>query len=131
MEEPDQRMWCQECHALRVLTESGAIICPNGHGMVLSNFDKRLLKTAERDQLRWKWLRQFPVCTPLTSRSGTIDGKLYTMHSPHPFNTSFVEWLADPKEWLKGQSGPYVIAQWNGEARCFRPLRKNTKGANP
>ena len=118
MLEPDPRIWCAECGKVKMMTELGGILCPDGHGGVIDTIStgitRRDLLFAARDKERWLWLQQFPEAQRINRRGVELEGKAYVQV---PFGgSSSVPWLEGPG----GPPPPHRICQVDGEARYVK-----------
>lgn len=58
-----RRHTCQECGDLRVLTERGAYLCPNGHGRVTTGINQTQERIAKERIAFLRWAEQWPEAT--------------------------------------------------------------------
>lgn len=124
----DLRMYCAECGQPRMMTEMGAILCPAGHGRVLSNVDitRRQLKNAGRDMERHRWACQYPLAHRVNRVTFTIEGQAGHWRRVLP---DAVEWghALQENEIAEGE----VVARLEDDrVFIFKPCRR-TGSANP
>ena len=123
MIEPNQDMWCSECGQVKMMTSNGGVLCPSGHGRVISNavITSRMLQNASRDRVRWKWLQALPVAKRVhEAPSGpgkpillVVSGAKYQTCPPKGSRSSKAKWLAQPEPGM-------LLVNLEGEPRYAR-----------
>jgi hypothetical protein len=124
---PNPAMWCEECGAVRMITERGAVLCPNGHGRVLSNsgITAKQLRNAERDRQRAIWAESFPLATQKDERPAAfgvyeIVGRkgLWKFKIHDGRDTSRLKWMEEPTEVGPGE----IVAGYDCKVFYFQRM---------